>query len=161
MIGKIARHSKYFQFSIVQWISNGKQWKYFHIHVISNKSEESEVDNSSLWIQPLDLGKDLDPGYQVVSKTQTARCPICEVIPPHCGLARDYLSDPKGSDNYAEEYSHDSIFVFTPIGLYLSCMSWCEDQTPLSLFSFRMRSNVIWRNETVLYFVECKECISV
>ena len=114
MIGKIARHSKYFQFSIVQWISNGKQWKYFHIHVISNKSEESEVDNSSLWIQPLDLGKDLDPGYQVVSKTQTARCPMCEVILPRCGLVRDYLSGPKGADHSAEDYSHDSIFILTP-----------------------------------------------
>ena len=68
---------------------------------------------------PLDQGKDLAPGNQVASKTQTARCPMREVVAPQCGLARDYLSGPKGADNSAEDYSHDSIFV-TPVRVYSS-----------------------------------------
>ena len=89
---------------------------------------------------PLDQGKDLAPGNQVASKTQTARCPLREVIAPQCGLARDYLSGPKGADNSAEDYSKDSIFV-TPVRVYFSlggmqcippkeilCMLRCKDQ---------------------------------
>ena len=129
--------------------------KYKHTLYFERKNEESDVANSVFhlrpWIREVIWIQD--------TKLSQRRGPLAYVW-GQCGLSGDYPGGPKGADNSAEDYSQDSIFV-TPVRVYCSLGGMHGEVwrflVDFSIFIYSMNwiDDLIWRNETVLYFIWC------